>query len=118
MTTRPDSQQPFAAPGADSASVPPTEGPDPVRLAELAARAHELAGSEGIPEAFQALADRLPGATSGSAMYGFGARVSLAIGDLAAALDAAAARASAEPDPPSREPPAPDPAERADHARP
>ncbi len=66
--------------------------PDPRRLADLAARAHELAGAEGIPEAVQALADRWPGATSGTALYGFGAAVSLAIGDLAAALDAAAER--------------------------
>lgn len=96
MTTRPDPEQPWRAGGTGAPAMPPGDGPDPVRLAELAARAHELAGSEGIPEAFQALADRLPGATSGSAMYGFGVRISLAVGDLAAALDAAAARASDE----------------------
>ncbi len=79
-----------AEPGSGDAAA--QGNPDPVSLPELAARAHELAGSQGIPEAFQALADRLPDATSASALYGFGASLSLAIGDFASALDAATRR--------------------------
>lgn len=81
-------------PGEGGWRSPAWGGADPARVAELADRAHELAGSEGIPEAFQALADRLPEATCGSALYALGVGVSLAIGDLAAALDQAAASAT------------------------
>ena len=61
-------------------------------LAALAERAHRLAGPTGVPEAVQALADRLSEATCGSVLYEFGATLSVALGDLAAALEAAARR--------------------------
>ncbi|MBK7721522.1 MAG: hypothetical protein IPI32_04625 [Austwickia sp.] len=70
-------------------------GPARADVAGLAARAHALAGDRGIPEALQALADRWPESASAPELYAVSSRLSLAIGDLAAALEAAGRRTNA-----------------------
>lgn len=78
-------------PGQGSAGQGPA---DAERWAQLARELRDFAGSEGAPEATQTLADLLPGMTSGSALYAFGASLSLVLGDAASALEAAAALAT------------------------
>ncbi len=59
---------------------------------DLVRRLHQLATDHGAPGATQTAADHLPGLTSGHALYAFGATLSLAIGDLACAVEAAQRR--------------------------
>lgn len=58
-------------------------------LAGVAARFRDLAGRRGIPEIVETAGDSLPGATTGHVVYDLGVALTLALGDLAEALDVA-----------------------------
>ncbi len=66
-------------------------------LRHAAAVIGNLAGASGPPEAVQTIADAYPGSTSSHVVYDLGIGLSLAIGDLADQIDAAAVALAARP---------------------
>lgn len=86
MTTSPPASQPASSPASQPA-------PDPAPAAELALRWRDLAGRMGFAEIIESGAGVLPGSTTANVVYDLGVAVSLALGDLAEAVDS-----YAEPD--------------------
>lgn len=82
MTASPPASQPGSQPA-----------PDPAQAAQLALRWRDLAGRMGFAEIIESGAGVLPGSTTANVVYDLGVAVSLALGDLAEAVDS-----YAEPD--------------------
>lgn len=75
---------------ADEAMVEPPAAaarPDPAAVADLAAAWRDLAGRLGFPEIIESVAGVLPGSTTSHVVYDLGVAVSLALGDLAEAIE-------------------------------
>lgn len=79
-----------SSPASQPGSQP---APDPARAAQLALRWRDLAGRMGFAEIIESGAGVLPGSTTANVVYDLGVAVSLALGDLAEAVDS-----YAEPD--------------------
>ncbi|GAB95712.1 hypothetical protein BJY21_000716 [Kineosphaera limosa] len=78
-----------------AAGVSPTGDPEAVALG---AAWRDLAGRMGFPEIIETGAAVLPGSTTANVVYDLGVAVSLALGDLAEALDSLGTDVSLGPD--------------------
>ncbi len=81
------SVSPPAADGAQAGAAAAAARPDPAAVADLAAAWRDLAGRLGFPEIIESTAGVLPGSTTSHVVYDLGVAVSLALGDLAEAIE-------------------------------
>lgn len=82
-----DRPTPEHAPALDDPSATDGGPSDPAQVAQLARAWRDLAGRLGLPEIIESAAGVLPGATTSHVVYDLGVAVSLALGDVAEAVD-------------------------------